>query len=373
MHELDIGPDKSKRKTSEDMAVDAVHTALDKVAYYANFVMALLMVLMAIEYFYSVVTGANDLKVTVAIGNIILLVFGAIIIADKKRSLPRSVGVYAIGMGLYRAFSVMGNLHILSETDYIDTNLVYLAIIAVGLNMAVSGRAYLKGSSRARITMMYSAMAMFLICIIFLIYIYATNDHDLSYLVNNYGRYIILATMYLTYIMILDTEKLRRLDWLEVHNRTLGGITRTYHLAADAAIEEYEARRLAEGMSSEKGWSCVSDGGPARIEMRAPIWNGTGLSYLTAQKWHGSDSIYLTMSDHEDGTLIQATRLVLDNIEMHKTKLQLSVSDGTVIELEIVEELRCSRTETAHGIRRPSSERSWCCAGSMSSRAWPTR
>lgn len=369
MHELDIGPEKSKRKTSEDKAVDAVHSALDKVAYCANFVMALLMVLMSIDYFYSALTGSNDLKVTASIGNIILLVCGAIIIADKKRSLPRSVGVYAVGMGLYRAFSVMGNLHPRSEIDYIDTNIIYLVIIAVGLNMAVSGRAYLKGASRARITMMYSAMAMFLICAISLIYLYATNDHDLTYLVQNYGRYIILALMYLTYILILDTEKLRRLDWLEVHNRSLGGITRTYHLAADAAIEEYEAHRLAEGMSSEKGWIPVSDGGPARIEMRAPIWNGTGLSYLTAQKWHGSDNIYLTMSDHEDGTLIQATRLVVDGIEMRERKLRLSVSDGTVIELDIVEELRCSGTKTAHGTRRPSSGRSWCCAGSMSSHA----
>ncbi len=364
MHELDIGPEKSKRKTSEDKAVDAVHSAVDKVAYYANFIMALLMVLMSINYFYTAVTEADRLRVTASIGNIILLACGAIIIADKKRSLPRSVGVYAVGMGLYRAFSVMGSLR-----PHSTTNLIYFVIIIVGLNMAVSGRAYLKGESRARITMMYSAMAMFLICVISLIYLYATNHHDLSYLVHNYGRYMILALMYLTYIMILDTEKLRRLDWLEVHNRTLGGITRTYHLAADAAMEEYEAHRLAEGMSSEKGWIRVSDGGPARVEMRAPIWNGTGLSYLTAQKWHGSDSIYLTMSDHEDGTLIQATRLALDNVEMHGTKLQLSVSDGTVIELEIVEELRCSRTKTAHGTWRPSSGRSWCSAVSMSSHA----
>lgn len=364
MHELDIGPEKSKRKTSEDKAVDAVHSALDKVAYCANFIMALLMVLMSIQYFYSAFTSANTLKVTASIGNIILLVCGAIIVADKKRSLPRSVGVYAVGMGLYRAFSVMGNLR-----PHSDTNLIYFVIIIVGLNMAVSGRAYLKGESRARITMMYSAMAMFLICAIGLIYLYATNGHDLTYLFHNYGRYVILALMYMTYILILDTEKLRRLDWLEVHNRTLGGITRTYHLAADAAIEEYEARRLTEGMSSEKGWIRVSDGGPARIEMRAPIWNGTGLSYLTAQKWHGSDSIYLTMSDHEDGTLIQATRLVLNDIEIRGSRLRLSVSDGTMIELDIVEELRCSGTKTAHWTRRPSSGRSWCCAGSISSHA----
>ncbi len=348
MHELDIGPKKSKRRTSEDAAVDAVHNALGRVAYSANFILAVLMVLIGLNYFYSLATEDAQFRISYVIAHSVLVVCGAVIIADKKRSLPRSVGMYAIGMGLYRAFSVMENFR-----PYSDVNLLYLAIIAVGLNLAFSGRSYLMGESKARIGMMRGAIAMLLIYVVSLIYLFATHDHDLSFLWDHYRRFIIMSLMYIVYIMILDSEKLRRLDWLESHNRVLGGISRTYHLSADAAIEECDAARLAAGMSSEEEWSEVRDGGPARAETAVRIWNGSGATYLIAQKWNGSDSIFLTMSDHEEGTIIQATRLVLDGIEVCGDRLKMAVSDGTVVSIRIVEELRCSGKRTARSTWPP--------------------
>ncbi len=378
MHELDLEPEKSKRRTSEDRAVDAIHRAVDKVAYTANFLLAVLMIMMALNFFYTALTGGDTIyklltesdktPVTAIIGNLILLACGAIIVADKERSLPRSVGVYAVGMGLYRAFSVMAYIKLRAYSD-----ILFIIIIIVGLNMSISGRAYLKGESRARITMMYGAMIMLLITFICLVYLYATNGRDAHYILDNYMRIVLLGLMYFVYIMVLDSEKLRRLDWVQVHNRNLGGITRTYHLSAEAAIEAYDAEALADKDGTEEGWEPVRDGGPARTEYRARIWNGTGESYLIFQKWNGSDSIYMTMSDHEDGTLIQATRLVLDSIMIKNGRLALSVSDGTVVSMEIVEELRCSGTKTEPWTWRRYWASSWSSAGSMSWDAWPTK
>ncbi len=376
MHELDISP-KSRRRTSEDKAVDVIHRAVGRIAYTANFLLAVLMIVLAINFFYTVltggstifklVTGTDKVPVTSIIGNLILLICGTIIVADKKRSLPRSVGVYAVGMGLYRAFSVMGYIE-----PHSSTNFLFFAVIIVGLNTAVSGRSYLKGVSRARMSTMYSSILTLLISIISLIFIYATNGHNVHYLLSHYNRIVLLAVMNFVYIMVLDSESLRRTDWLQAYNRNLGGIARTYHISAEAMIEDFDAEMLADRKGTEEGWSPVRDGGPVRTECRARIWNGTGISYLTFQKWNGSDSIYMTMSDHEDGTLIQATRLALDRIEIEEGRLALSASDGTVVSMKVVEELRCSGTKTERSTWREFWAPSWSSAGSTSSDAYCT-
>lgn len=335
MTESDTGADvcREKRRLSE-RAYDAIHEVVDGAAYCTNFVLAFLMVLIAVHHIYGIMSGDTAARITPIIGNTIMLICGLAIILDRKRDLPRSVGLFAVGMGLYRAFLALGYLY-----PHSRLNILYYLIIALGLNMAFSGRAYLMGSSRARTMMMRSATVFMLMAMIYIIYLYS-DSHDIAKIVRENANTVLLGLMYFTFIMILDSEKLRRLDWLAVHNRTVDGIRRTYSINNDAVMLYSDARKLANGLTSAEGWAYTTDGGPVSRELRFDILNGDGMTSVIAQIWHGCEGIHLTMTDHLDGTIIQASRVRVCEVVVDEDHVAMMSTNGTMLRLGLTEEFR---------------------------------
>lgn len=323
---------ESDEDSLSDKAYRVIHNIVDKATYAANFALAFMMILMSAYHIYTFISGENIPKTGGVIGNIILMGCGLGIVIDRNKDLPRSVGLFAIGLGLYRVFTALGNLH-----PHSTTNLIYYTIMALGLNMTLSGRAYLKGASRARTTMMMGAIVFLLIAIVALTFSYS-DSRDAMAVVRNNTNTLILGIMYFIFIMILDSEKLRRLDWLEVHNRTISGIRRTYYLRNDATITSSDADALMNGMTAADGWTAISDGGPVTHELHLSVLNGDGLSHIIAQKWSGCDKIYLTMTDHDEGSIIQATRMDVDSMEYDGDCITLTSSDGRIMYLCVTEE-----------------------------------
>lgn len=324
----------SENPPFSERAYDAIHRVVDKAAYSMNFVLAALMVLMAAYHIHGIISGDTDIKITRLVGNAVMLVCGLLIVFDKKRDLPHSVGLFAIGMGLYRALFVIGYLQ-----PHQKLNLICYVIMALGLNMAFSGRAYLMGSSRARKMMMMSASAFLLMSIIFIVYLYS-GTHDITAVLRDNANTAILGLMYFAFILVLDSESLRRLDWLAVHNRTVDGIRRTYHLSNDAVMLASDAEKLAGGMASADGWMTPSDGGPVSRELRFDILNGEGMTSVVAQIWSGCKDIHLTMTDHPDGTVIQASRIRICDIMLDDACITMTGTDGTAIRVGLTEEWR---------------------------------
>ena len=310
---------------------DAIHSIVDRGAYCANFVLAVLMVLMAASHVFDVIRGIAEPHVTSFIGYIALISCGLAIIFDRKRNLPRSVGLYAIGLGFYRTFTALPHL-----VPHSSLNLFYFVIIALGLNMALSGRAYLMGRSRARITMMGGSIAFLLLAVILLVYMYSETT-DAFYVLSTQPNTVLLALMYFTYILILDSEKLRKLDWLEIHNCSMDKIRHTYCLDRNACISRSDAESLAKGMTTAEGWNAVRDGGPVESEICVRISDDSGESYLTAQRWKGSDAIHATVTDHRSGTILQASRFAITDIEMCDGTMTIVASDGNMIPVRIEE------------------------------------
>ena len=318
-------PGVSKRSAVERINA-FIHIAVAKASYSANFILAALMILIAASHTYDVLSGISQPHISSFIGYAIIIACGAAIILDRNRDLPRSVGFYAIGLGFYRFFTSASHL-----VPHNDMNLLFYAIMALGLNMALSGRAYILGKSRARLTMMGGSIAFLLLALVMLTYVYS-GTRDIVYVIETQRNTFLLALMYFVFILILDSEKLRNRDWLEVHSRTLDGIRRTYLLQEDASISLSDAESLAGG-----GWATVDDGGPVESEISVGIRNGSGFSCLTAQRWKGSDDVHITLADHCSGTIMQASRFAVNGILLKDGRLEMEAVTGDVFSICVEE------------------------------------
>ncbi len=312
-----------------DRTYDFVRLAVERSAIVVIVVIALLMILSAVVYVLRVHMGETDLSLTVSIAFLALAVAGILILTDDERDLPRSVGFYAVGLGIYRVFSVIGNI-----VPHNRFNIVYYVLIALGINMVISGRAYIKGSTRARKTMIASSSLLLLANMIFIIYLYQMGM-SMYEIFMHYPMNFLLTALYFILILILDSDKLRRRDWLEVHGRTVDGIRRTYHLDRTASIYRSEWSVLSAGLSDVSGWDPVIDGGPAERECHVSIRNGRGRSYITAQRWKGRGEMFVTICDHPGGTVIQAARLTVTGIESEDDAVRLISPDGTFMQLTL--------------------------------------
>lgn len=308
---------------------DLVRHAVERSAIVVIVAMAFLMIMAAIIYMLRIHLGDVNMTVTKSIAFIALAVAGILILTDDERSLARSVGLYAIGLGTYRVFSVIGNL-----VPHGRFNIIYYVLMALGINMMISGRAYIKGSTRARNTMIVSSSLLLLANMIFIVYLYQMGS-TMYEIFRQYPMNFLLTGLYFILILILDSDKLRRRDWLEVHGRTVDGIRRTYHLDRTASIYRSEWGVLSAGLSDMSGWDPVADGGPAESECHVSIRNGRGRSYITAQRWKDRSEMFVTICDHPGGTVIQAARLTVTGIESEDDAVRLISPDGTFMQLTL--------------------------------------
>ncbi len=324
-----------RRETPDDdrdffeRTYDFVRLAVERSAGIAIVAIAFLMILSAVIYVLRIHMGEIEPTISKILAFLSLTVAGILILTDDERSLPRSVGFYAIGLGFYRALSVVGNL-----VPHGRLNIIYYVMMALGINMVISGRAYIKGATRARKTMIASSSALLVINMLFIIYLYHGGS-SMYEIFMSYPMNFMLTILYFILILILDSDKLRRLDWLEVHGRTVDGIRRTYHLDGNATIYRSDWAVLGSGLSDVSGWDPVTDGGPAERECHVSIRNGRGRSYITAQRWKGRDEMFVTISDHPGGTIIQAARLTITGIETEDDDIRLFSPDGTFMQLQL--------------------------------------
>ncbi|MDO5852695.1 MAG: hypothetical protein Q4Q62_01270 [Thermoplasmata archaeon] len=314
---------------------NGVRFAVDRSVVLANYVLAAMMVGAGVAYFLRVAFfDANFLWPTaLAYGS--FAVCGSLIFLDKRRSLPRSVGMFAIGLGLFRIFSALVYYR---PHSYI--NLFVLAVIILGSNMVLTGAYYRRGYSRAREYMLMITAIMFFIYLSVLLYttIGDTSLIPSSMLANIRPLLIMMVIIYPVFVLILDSETLRQKDWVEVRNRTLDRVRRTYYLQPDASISKRDADILLAGFGDRKGWLDVRDGGPAECEVRVPIENH-GMSVLIAQRWAGRDEMFITMSDHWTGSIVQATRFAVTEAFVADGHLTLNCPDGKFMRIAVKERM----------------------------------
>lgn len=331
-----LHPFKNRELSRNEILANKFKSAMDRFVKRAivisSLVMASLMVISALTFIYECFQYEYVINWYNCIAFAAMLFFGLGIILDKTRNIVTSIGLFAMGLGIYKAFIAFRFFIPRS-----DTNVIVYIIFILGINMAISGYKYVSGKSRSRVTLKISSLLLLSINIL-IVASMLRYGMDYRNLCKTYPMLILTSLMYVGFVTILDTEILRSRDWMEIHSNTISRMRRTYYLDSESKIATESAELLSSWNGERKGWMRVDDGGPAEYELRIPIINGSSKSYIIAQIWRDYDGFFITMSDHYDGTIIQASRMAIDSVEYEDDVFRINNKDGTFSQFELVEE-----------------------------------
>lgn len=317
-----------------------VHRSVNLVVGLYSFILAALMVIYSVEELYQYMTiDFIDVQWYTTLSYLFLFFGGVIILIDRNRNLLRSVGIYAIALGGYRFFTAAPHVHAGTPLGF-----VYLIICGLAINLLISGRSFIfLKVSRNRISLMISTLTLLLVylsSIVFMIHAGFTIRECAEFMPGAF----IACLMYAFYIGILDSEVLRASDALAIHNETLNKIRCTQYTDPESYMSPEAADVLSKAFEDRSDWTLVTDGGPVDREFRFRIKNVDGTSEVLVQKWNDSEKLYFTISDHLDGTLLQAYRFSATSIcrftdEFSHQWLRVFGRQGICMQLRVEEQL----------------------------------
>ena len=236
---------------------------------------------------------------------------GLFILFDPRKNLLRAVGFYAFALGLSRL--LMSIRYVFNPNDIFF--IIGLVFVGMGCNLMWSGYNYLNETSRSRngMTMTASLLALMQAFTI-LYYVKILGDNTLETLLSDTIPEIILLFQYLALLLIMDTEELRFGSNLEKANSRAERIRVTYTLESGLMLMREDALTIRHMFDDRSSWSPVDDGGPVELERRIHLVNGRIPACMIMQKWQGSDRIYVTMVNEDDGSIITANRFYVTDV-----------------------------------------------------------
>ena len=258
-----------------------------------------------------------------------MLFGGSMLIFNPRRTFNTSIGIYAIIMGcisfgnnwpalsepLFNGMdpdSFLGAIVTLLDDVYF---VVMLVMLGLSINLMVSGLSYLRGRPRGTVGMMSKAffllsVNLMMLLINFRLGVYKTFGE--AFLDDPVS--IIQIVMFVIFLNMMDTEEARRYNTKTRLKTSTEALRQSKTLDGKSFIHFKDAEVLCS--STFEGWDRPDDGGPAEFEYRFTIHSTGGSSFVTVQRWKGHDKYYLTITDHERGSNIRATRMAVDGMAL---------------------------------------------------------
>ncbi|MBP5395038.1 MAG: hypothetical protein J6Y18_03935 [Candidatus Methanomethylophilaceae archaeon] len=275
-----------------------------------------------------------------------MFIGGAILILNPRRTFSSSIGIYAITMGLMSFCNNWADIgsRMIEEDDifaflsFIDDIIfiVNLVMVILSINLMVSGIYYIRGRARGTVGMMNRAAFMLFISLFYIFYDIGTGEYpNLIELAADEPEMLIQAFMFFILLLIMDTDEARSYNTKNRLGRSTDAIRYSNTMDKRSFIELEDARALVDPDMSL--WISPNDGGPVEKEFRFPIQTQGGASHVTVQRWAGSDKYYLTISDHEQGTNIRATRLTAESFVLSEdySHIDMRGSDHFIIRIPV--------------------------------------
>lgn len=259
----------------------------------------------------------SDSKLTVLIGALIIVVCGTLILLDFSFNINRSIGLYAVAIGGNRFFKFSNYLVMDGDTELITAVIFIFSIVMMGvsLNLCYSGYIFLRGETRGRTSMTFSASFMVVVTFAIMIVLTQTMGVPITTVITIHPEYVIMIAMYLILICMLGTETVRLSCRDEHYLSILNGIRKIHASSDQAYIYRGQAKVLSEAFRNRDEWMRMDDDGPVEAEYSFELYNrADDRSYVTVQKWKGEDELYFTISDHNSGSLFNAYRFACTDI-----------------------------------------------------------
>ncbi len=252
----------------------------------------------------------------------VMLVSGVFIVLLGRHDLVRTIGLYALSLGLTR---------FILRYELLDFSNVLLCIpplfmMLLALNLMYTGVSFTRGYVIRRRNMMVTA-AFF--AIVDLILVISIGTELLDFLIGplriDLNVRLIECLMSVVLLLLLDCRQIRYGTNLGRHAHDLDRIRNCYRLPQGPFIET----EVADALLSRSGpqWKEIGDG-TVISEMTFPLHSITSDVYITAQIWEGSDALFLTVSS-TPGTILFTNRMRADEIVRTDDGIHIYGSDGT--------------------------------------------
>ena len=303
------------------------------------------MVLMTYQLGYSV----RDYGLLDWISLLDTLIGGTVLILNPRRTFNSSIGIYAITMGL---LSFCNNWATIGDNPFEDgdslmalfsfvgdiTFLINLAMVILSINLMISGISYLRGRPRGTIGMMNKAAFTLFISLFYILIEIAPGMGDYDNLIDlmvEEPSLIIQAIMFFIFLIIMDSDEARNYNTKNRLSHSTDAIRYSNTMDKGSYIELEDARALIDPKMG--AWTEPRDGGPVEKEYRFPIQTAGGASYVTVQRWRGSEKYYLTITDHDKGTNIRATRMTAESFVLSEDydHLDMKGADHFIIRIRV--------------------------------------
>ena len=312
---------------------ESTQVVIDGIKSKMPFILAGIIILSAIADAVSMAMYGADDAVFRVLAILVRVVMGFFIVLDPMRNLMRSVGFYALSLGLARILESFGMLANPSDLFFA----IAIVMIGMGVNQVYSGYNYLRDVSRGRFGMIFGSAALALLMVIIIVSTASAEesldpDYDAQLILSS----VIYLAQYVLILLIMDGDDFRFSSWNEKSVRKLDEIRLAYTLTPGMRFPRPYAVVLKHMFDDRSSWSPVDDGGPVECETRLRIVDDKATSVAILQKWKGSDRIYMTVTPDDVGTILQANRfwvtdVVADDKDDGKfTNLRL-YADGTMI------------------------------------------
>ncbi len=252
-----------------------------------------------------------ELGPAVVLSIILQVFFGTMILIDFSGNLGRAIGFYALSIGCSRFINY---IHSLFDPHGI-TFLFGLVMVIMSVNMLYTGITFVRGSARSRFGLALTSLIMLALTVGSLYYYAVTYDYRPEDLIEYFPDQCIICALYTLLFLMVGTETVRDSMPAVRYQKMLGSIRRVGASEPESYILRSDAKVLANAFEDRSAWTPVTDGGPAICEYRFRLTHHMNdASAVRIQKWKDSDKLYITVTDSDKGSILNACRSTVTSV-----------------------------------------------------------
>lgn len=296
-------------------------------------VLAMIMVFAGILSIYYTISDieVKGVEIFDFISKLILLIFGLVIFFDKNKNLMRSIGFYAIALGLNRCLNSLASVG--EESNYMFY--IGLGMLALGANLTYSGVSYLRGISRKLTTMRLITLAIVSSYILILILMIYMGSNLIDFIISDKEDFITIL-MYLFFLMLLFSKEVYKNIPIERVKVDLLDIKSNLYARSISADSE-SLNILRSGLESGNGWKKIRNAEDFGTEVTVPITVDDEKRFIIAQSWNGKEGIFVTIVDDPDDSFVGCMRFNVLSMDDSKESV-VDFIDGKGICMTVTKE-----------------------------------
>ncbi len=277
------------------------------------YLLALILILSGAFELYSLYTSnatSNWGFIDEIAAAVIKIIIAEFILFDPKKNVVRTVGFYAMSIGISRVIMSISTLAMVSTISLA----IGLVTLIMGANLLYSSYKYLSDTSRGLLGMILSTSVLALLQVAIILVNYQTKLMTGIPLYENTAPIIIGFFQYLILLLILDTKEIKYSTLLQQINTRVERLRLTNIAENSLMLKRDDGLILKHMFDDRSSWEPLTDGGPVESEKRLILVKDRIKSVMILQKWKDHDIIYVTMANDESGSVMVANRFSVSEV-----------------------------------------------------------